>query len=114
MSKDNLLAEEPPDQASLIANWEDRIRILEHDVAVLQDRMPKSKKRRVFWFLKTGFLIALPIIGGVTAFFVEEPWKTPVLIIIFLLLTGKSIQDFGAKIDLGPRLHRSILFKDHR
>ena len=114
MNKNNLLADELPDQASLMANWEDRISLLEHNVAVLQGRMPKNKVRRAFWFLYNGFLTVTPIIGGATAIFVEDPWKTPVILIVFLLMTNKSIRDFLGRIDQGPRPHRSIIMKDHR
>ena len=46
MSKDDLPADEVPDKASLMANWETRISLLEHDVSVLQGKVPKSKIRR--------------------------------------------------------------------
>ena len=45
MSKDNLVVDELPDEANLAANWEYRISLLEHNVAVLQGRVPKSKIR---------------------------------------------------------------------
>ena len=51
MSKDNVMVDELPDQVSLVANWETRISLLEHDVSVLQGRVPKSKIRGTFWLL---------------------------------------------------------------
>ena len=79
MSKEDLLVDEIPDQGSLTANWEYRISLLEHDVSVLQGRVPKSLIRRVFWLLFNGFQIATPIVGGYAAIFGEDPWKTTVV-----------------------------------
>ena len=79
MSKDDLLADEVSDQASLMANWETRISLLEHDVSVLQGKVPKSKIRRAFWLFFNGFLIATPIVGGCAAIYGEDPWKTTVV-----------------------------------
>ena len=114
MSKDNVLVDELPDQASLMANWETRISLLEHEVAVLQGRVPKSKIRRMFWFVYYGFLTATPIIGGAAAILGEDPWKTPVIVAIFLFVASKTLSDFFSKMGQGPRPHRSILMKDHR
>ena len=114
MSKDNVLVDELPDQASLMANWETRINLLEHEVALLQGRVPKSKIRRTCWFFLNGFLIVTPIIGGAAAILVEDPWKTPVVVAIFLFVASKTLSDFFSKISRGPRPHRSILMKDHR
>ena len=69
MSKDNVVVDELPDEANLVANWEYRISLLEHDVSVLQGRVPKSKIRRTFWLLSTGLLIATPIVGGTAAIY---------------------------------------------
>ena len=114
MSKDDLLVDELPDPSSLMANWETRIRLLEHEVGVLQGRVPKSKIRRMFWFFYYGFLTVTPIIGGAAAIFGEDPWKTPVVVAIFLFVASKTLSDFFSKISQGPRPHRSILMKDHR
>ena len=56
-------------KASLAANWEYRISLLEHDVSVLQGKVPKGKIRRAFWLLFNGFLIATPIVGGYAAIY---------------------------------------------
>ena len=114
MSKDDLLADEVSDQASLMANWETRISLLEHDVSVLQGKVPKSKIRRAFWLFFNGFLIATPIVGGCAAIYGEDPWKTTVVAGAFGIIVGKTLVDFFSKIAQGPRLHLSILLKDHR
>ena len=114
MSKDDLLVDEAPDQASLAANWEYRISLLEHDVSVLQGKVPKGMIRRVFWLLFSGFLIATPIIGGYTAIFGEEPWKTTVVAGAFGIIVGKTVVEFFTRISQGPKPHRSILLQDHR
>ena len=114
MSKDNLVVDELPDEAHLAANWEYRISLLEHDVAVLQGRVPKSNIRRTFWLLFNGWLIATPIVGGTAAIYGEDPWKTPIVAAAFGIVVGKILVDFFSKIHQGPRPHRSILLKDHR
>ena len=114
MGKNDVLVDELPDPASLMANWENRISLLEHEVGMLQGRVPKSKMRRMFWFFYYGFLTATPIIGGAAAIFGEDPWKTPVVVAIFLLVANKSLTDFFSKIGQGPRSHRSIVLEDHR
>ena len=114
MSKDNLVVDELPDPGSLMANWEDRIRMLEHEMSIQQGRMPKSKFRRVFWLIYNWFYMSAPIIGGVAAIFGEDPWKTTVILLVFLFMAQKSITDFSSKIAQGPRPHRSLLMKDHR
>ena len=114
MSKDDLLADEVSDQASLMANWETRISLLEHDVSVLQGKVPKSKIRRAFWLFFNGFLIATPIVGGYAAIYGEDPWKTTVVAGAFGIIVGKTLVDFFSKIAQGPRPHLSILLKDHR
>ncbi len=73
MSKDDILVDEIPDQGSLTANWEYRISLLEHDVSLLQVRVPKSKIRRAFWLLFNGCLVATPIVGGYAAIYGEDP-----------------------------------------
>ena len=114
MSKDDLLADEIPDQASLAANWEYRISLLEHDVSVLQGKVPKGKIRGAFWLLFKGFLVATPIVGGYAAIYGEDPWKTTVVAGAFAIIVGKNLVDFFSRIGEGPRPHQSILLKDHR
>ena len=114
MNKDDLLADEIPDQASLAANWEYRISMLEHDVSVLQGRVPKSKIRRAFGLLFNGSLVATPIVGGLAAIYGEDPWKTTVVAGAFGIIVGKTLVEFFNRISQGPRPHRSILLKDHR
>ena len=114
MSKDDLLADELPDQASLAANWEYRISLLEHDVSVLQGKVPNGKIRRAFWLLFNGFLIATPIVGGYAAIYGEDPWKTTVVAGAFAIIVGRTLTEFFSRIGQGPRPHRSILLKDHR
>ena len=114
MSKDDLLVDELPDPSSLMANWETRIRLLEHEVGVLQGRVPKSKIRRMFWFFFNGSLVIIPLLGGAVAIYAEDPWKTPAVAAAFGILVGKTLTDFFSKISQGPRPHRSILMKDHR
>ena len=114
MSEDNVVVDEFPDEANLVANWQYRISLLEHQVGILQGRAPKSKIRRTFWLLLNSFLIITPIIGGIVAIFGEDPWKTPVVAAMFGIVVGKTLVDFFLKIGQGPRPHRSILMKDHR
>ena len=114
MSKDNLVVDELPDEANLVANWEYRISLLEHEVGILQGRVPKSKIRRSFWLFINSSLIIAPIIGGIIAIFGEDPRKTPVVAAAFGIVVGKTLVDFFSKIGQGPRPHRSILMKDHR
>ena len=114
MSRDSVLVDELPDGTSLASNWEYRISMLEHEMGTQQGRMPKSNIRRAFWFFYDGLYILAPIIGGATAILGEDPWKTPVILMVFLLMASKSITVFLAKIGQGPRPHRSILMKDHR
>ena len=114
MSKTDLLVDEIPNQATLMANWETRIGLLEHDIAVLQGRVPKSKIRRTFWLLINGILIAIPIVGGYFAIYGEDPWKTTVVAGAFAALVGKTLTEFFSRIGQGPRPRQSILLKDHR
>ena len=97
-----------------MANWEDRISLLEYEMGIQQGRMPKSKFRRAFWFIYHWLYITAPIIGGAAAIFGEDPWKNSVILMVFLLMAQKLINDFAAKIAQGPKPHRSILMKDHR
>ena len=64
MLEDNL-----PNFPSLLVNHEDRLNLLEHQVGLLQKRMPKSKPRRVFLLLISMFLIAVPIVGAAASTF---------------------------------------------
>ena len=114
MSKDDLLVDEIPDQGNLATNWEYRISLLEHDVSVLQSKVPKGKIRRAFWLLFNSFLIATPVIGGYTAIFGEDPWKTTVVSGAFGIIVGKTLVEFFTRISQGPAPHWSILLKDHR
>ena len=114
MSKEDILVDELPDQPNLFANWEHRISLLEHEVGLLQGRVPKSKVRRVFWLLFNGFYMATPIIGGYAALYGEDPWKTTIVAGAFGIIVGRTLVEFSTKIGQGPRPHRSILMKDHR
>lgn len=114
MNKDDLLADEIPDQGSLATNWEYRISMLDHDVSVLRGTVPKGKIRRVFWLLFNGSLVATPIVGGYAAIYGEDPWKTTVVAGAFGIIVGKTLVEFFTKISQGPRPHRSILLKDQR
>lgn len=98
----------------LLMNHETRLLLLEHDMGTLQNRMPKSKMRRVFWL--SGYLIQLgfPILGVWAALFLDEPWKTTLVLSAFGALVSKSLAQFFDTLSSGPRPHRSLLIKDHR
>lgn len=109
MLEDNL-----PNFPSLLVNHEDRLNLLEHQVGLLQKRMPKSKPRRVFLLLISMFLIAVPIVGAAASTFIEDRWKAMVVVAAFGILIGRTISEFYMRILQGPRPHQSLLLKDHR
>ena len=103
-----------PDIATILVTHEDRLNQLEYEVGVLQGRMPKSKLRRVFWWMRSTLLLAVPIVGGVAALFVDDPWKQPIVVAAFGFVIGKTVTDFARFVSQGPRPHRSVLMEDHR
>ena len=109
MVEDNL-----PDHANVSANHEHRILLLEHDVAVLQGRVPKSKTRRVFWFLIHFLVVAVPIVGGTAALFGKDPWRDPIVFGAFGVLVGRSLTDLFLRVAQGTYPHRSLLLNDYR
>ena len=100
--------------SELMVNHEDRLNQLEHQVGILQNRMPKSKTRRVFWLVSSTLWLVAPIIGGLVAFFGEDPWKGPIVTGAFGILIGRAISNFAITISQSPLPHRSLLVDDHR
>ena len=100
--------------ATLLVNYENRLNELEHEVGVLQGRMPKSWKRRVLWFLNSGILIMVPIIGGAATIFGESPWKELIATAAFVFLVSRITAEFHKKVIQGPRVHQRIISKDYR
>ena len=98
----------------VLMNHESRLLLLEHDIGTLQNRMPKSKKRRVFWL--SGYLIQLgfPILGAWAALFLDDPWKTALVLGAFGALVSKNLTQFFDTLSSGPRPHRSLFVEDHR
>ena len=76
--------------------------------------MPKSKIRRMFWFINNSLWVFVAIAGGVAAIFGEDPWKALIVSGAFGAIATKTLMDFSAKLTRGPRPHLSILFKDYR
>ena len=105
---------EIPGLADLLVNYEDRLNQLEYQVDILQKRPPKSRIRRVFWWIYSVSWLVVPIIGGIASIFGEEPWKDLVVIGAFGCFIGKTITDFALTVSQGPRPHRSMLMDDHR
>ena len=109
-----MASDDPQKFAELIVNQEARLIQLEHDVSILQKRMPKSKMRRVFWWLSSTLWLLIPIVGGIVSFFGEEPWKGIIVIGAFGVVVGKTVSDFARMASQGPRPHRSLLVEDYR
>ena len=100
--------------AELLINHENRLNLIEHEMGMLEGRMPKSRLRRLVWWPYTAVLLLTPVVGAWVALFGQEPWKVIVLVIAFFILSGKAYSDFVGRVIQGPRAHRSILMEDHR
>ena len=103
-----------PTLRELVANHENRLTHLEHEVGLLQKRMPKGKLRRAFWWVLSTFWLVVPIAGGIAALFGEDPLRTTVVAIVFGLIIGKSTSEFFMTIARRPRLHRSLMEGDRQ
>ena len=109
------LYDEIPDETTLLVNHENRILQLEHQIAALEGRMPKSRIRRIFWWISSLFPLVMMWIGLLGTFL----GPTHELGAIFLLIgfgtaVTKASLDIGSRRALGPRPHKSLLVKDHR
>ena len=72
--------------AALLMSHENRLNQIEHEVGILEGRMPKSKLRRlVGWPYSLLYLLA-PIVGAWAAIFGQEPRKEGVVICAFFIL----------------------------
>ena len=71
---------EPLGLTEIIANHENRLNQLEHDVSLLEERMPMEQWRQMFWWIRALWLFLLPTVGAVvTLFFIDEPWARYVI-----------------------------------
>ena len=103
-----------PEIVEIVANHETRLHQLEHQVGLLEGRMPVGKWGRVVWWLYSLFLLLVPIIGGAVALFVNEEWGRIVVAAAFGVLVGRTSLEFLHRVASGPVFHRSILLDDHR
>ena len=109
-----MVSENFPGLGALLINHENRLNQIEHEVGILQGRMPKSKARRVFWWACSMFWLAVPIAGGLASLRGEDPWKQPVVFAAFGVLIGKAASSLVTTVARGPRPHKSLLVDDHR
>lgn len=100
--------------ANLLVNHENRLNQIEHEVGILEGRMPKSKLRRLVWWPYTAVFLLAPVVGAWATLFGQEPWKDGVIIFAFLILSGRAYSEFLGRIAKGPRPHRSMIRENHR
>ena len=109
------LYDEFPDKDTLLLNHENRILQLEHQVAVLEGRIPKNVRRRIAWWIVSLFPVIILYIGLLGAFLGPGHilgWA--LLILGFSLATSNIIIDVVFRHAAGPREHQSLIVKDHR
>lgn len=103
-----------PGLGALLTNHENRLNQIEYELGTLQGRMPKSKVRRVFWWVCSMLWLAVPVAGGLASLIGEDPWKQPVVFAAFGVLMGKAVSSFVTTVARGPRPHKSLLVDDYR
>ena len=98
----------------IMANHEIRLSQLEHQVSLLEGRMPLGKWRRVVWWIHSLWVLLVPIVGAIVALLVNEPWGRWVVAVALGVVIGRAGMEFLNRVASGPRPHRSILMEDHR
>ena len=107
--------EDIPRHITVLINHEDRLLQLEHEVGLLEKRMPKNRIGRVVWWIDALWIVGVVIMGGASVFLVERPLLGGLLAgCAFGGLLTKTATNIIKTASLGPRQHKSLLVDDWR